>query len=272
MNRNAIITSTMLTIVVILGLVMLRQQPARTPVRPTRPESGSQAPKPRRNAPRDPVIVRGEEQRRPLGLTASTPVTTEPARSSEPALSGYTIDRFSGITSFPAGYVAQDVVLSSGGLTLATGPGDSPRLGMVESPALPLREPTQALAPPARKELPAGCSVQVEIALSRDGRRWTQWYLLERHGLAATEMAGGSAAQAADPAASVPGVPPDAKGPFIKYRLTMTAQGAAAPVLHDLRIWRRVTGAEGDALNRDLVELTRVAAATSGTTQGNPEE
>lgn len=79
----------------------------------------------------------------------------------------------------PAGYKMHNVRLTDRGFELepaAPGNADQPRIGMVESPPIPLDFPANAVAPSWIDELPEGTSVLVEVAVSPDGENWGMWH------------------------------------------------------------------------------------------------
>ena len=155
---------------------------------------------------------------------------------------GFVVDDFSAWSAIPAGYRAEGVQLSGGAITLSDGNTSHSRVGMLASPPLELWRP--ALAAPVENPvpLPDGCDIRTQISLSADGKTWGPWIPVERH----TPPDGHQALPAGPPTWSgsrplreFPGATDgDTSGPRIRYRLTLTSQSAANPVVKDLRIWR----------------------------------
>jgi hypothetical protein len=80
--------------------------------------------------------------------------------------------------ALPAGFEASGTYeLTPAGITLPPAtPGDKkPRMAMVESPTLPLNFPSNAVNPLWKENSPDGTEVLVEVALSPDGEKWTDW-------------------------------------------------------------------------------------------------
>lgn len=77
----------------------------------------------------------------------------------------------------PDGYTAEGVVLTERGIALppATDPDNPRREGVLTSPNLPAEFPGNSFAPLWRQEVPEGTAVEVELALSPDGREWGPW-------------------------------------------------------------------------------------------------
>jgi hypothetical protein len=163
-----------------------------------------------------------------------------------PPLTGYALDHFDDWTTIPLGYHADGVITRNGALTLAGNPDSTgSRTGIIMSPPLPLRSP--ALAAPVQPSVatPEGANVILEISLSEDGQSWSPWAMLQRyqapdgHRVAPPLQAALSTAQIAarneKSSRSISPLP----GPAVRYRLTLSASGAKAPSVSDVRIWKR---------------------------------
>jgi hypothetical protein len=77
----------------------------------------------------------------------------------------------------PPGYTLHNVRLTERGFELeGGGRAGEPRIGMIESPPLPLDFPSNAVAPSWIDDLPEGTSVLIEISVSPDGENWGMWH------------------------------------------------------------------------------------------------
>lgn len=152
---------------------------------------------------------------------------------------------FSNLTSTPDGFtvVGEEMRLSGLGWTLApatAGDETRPRSAMVESPVLPLEFPSNAMNPMWREDSPAGTEVLVELALSPDGKNWTDWF----------PTTGGHLPQEIPP--TYPdGTPNPNYGyqqgdmvfwglkqhKFFKYAITLYSETGAAPTVTDFRMF-----------------------------------
>lgn len=267
MNRPTVIFIACVCVAVVLAAWLFRHT---TPSRTAR--DGKQTSGETRDAkPHPPTRI--STAREPAVKRTVRPTPGAVARQTTPPLvqdthggmliTGYVVDSFRGLTALPGGYSAQGMALTGQGLTLATSSGAG-RIGTLESPPLPLRQPSTELTPRQRKELPDGATLQVEISASADGKKWSGWYLIERAQTSQAEQA----VQAMDAAvqealAARADSSRDVQGPCVKYRLTMTAFQTTCPVLHDLRIWRRPVSADADDLARELDRLGKETSATA---------
>lgn len=85
---------------------------------------------------------------------------------------------FRNLTELPAGFMAENLVLTENGLTLkppAPGEEDKPRMGMLESPPQDLDFPSNAVAPRWLDKIPEGGHLFVEMSVSPDGENWSLW-------------------------------------------------------------------------------------------------
>lgn len=177
----------------------------------------------------------------------TTGVTFRPTQSSPPTVpvTGYIVDRFTAWSAIPDGYFAEGISLTPAGITLS---GDtnstSPRNGVLQSPPLPMRHPT--LAAPAENTAPPSDAVNIslQISLSENGHTWSPWMTVERH----VKPDGNRIAppmQATLANADLESMTSNnsnaVNGPSIRYRLGISASGTTAPVLADVRVWKRET-------------------------------
>jgi len=152
---------------------------------------------------------------------------------------------FSNLTAYPDGFKVEgdDMRLVGAGWTLAppsAGEEDKPRSAMVESPAMPLEFGSNAMNAMWREDSPEGTEVLVEIALSPDGKNWTDWF----------PTIGGHLPQ------EIPATYPDGRpnpnygyeqGDMVfwglkqyshfKYAITLYSETTAAPVVSDFRMF-----------------------------------
>jgi hypothetical protein len=168
------------------------------------------------------------------------------SHSGLPEVQGFIIEDFSSWKAIPPGYDADGVKLVAKGITLADDSATTqPRVGFLQSPAMPLLQPAM-MAPAAHPpHLPVGAGIYTEISLSADGHSWSPWARLEIYnrpeGTLATPAMQASLAPGSvkipsyvSPLRDVP-----SSAPLIRYRLTLDAQSTGVPVVHDLRVWKR---------------------------------
>jgi hypothetical protein len=175
----------------------------------------------------------------PRAATHRAPVTTRSLDRTPQEPVGFIVDDYRSWQQIPATYRADGVLLKNGAIQLVDELTSGPRTGTLVSPPLELWQPAMS-APAAGASLPDGTGMHAEISLSADGKSWGPWMALERR--AAPD---GHQAQPLD-APAWNGSPPaestvtdtQSSGPQIRYRLTLTSQNAASPVVEDLRIWR----------------------------------
>jgi hypothetical protein len=156
-------------------------------------------------------------------------------QTSSTGLAIYLIDDFGGKNSLPAGYSLHNIAFTTAGITLAQRDAiTSQALGVVESPALPLvRKQAENLE--SSRKLPPGSELTLELSYSEDGKEWSDFAIVDR-------QAGGSPraimrmTNAADGNASSTASLPEPG--FVKYRLSLQAEGEQFPVVTDLRLWR----------------------------------
>lgn len=169
--------------------------------------------------------------------------TTTTSRQLHAPLTGFVVDDFRGWTAIPPGYRLDGLQLRDGAIALSDASPTGPRTGSLLSPALELWQP--ALSAPSEKSaaMPEGCSVQTQIALSEDGRTWGDWVTIERRVTPDGQQAapeGPPAWSGSRPSNATFGTSGDSttSAPLIRYRLTLTSQDSASPVVQDIRIWR----------------------------------
>lgn len=152
---------------------------------------------------------------------------------------------FANLASYPDGFkvVGEDVRLSGAGWTLAApsaGEEDVPRSGMIESPVLPLEFGSNAMNAMWREDSPEGTEVLVEIALSPDGKHWTDWF----------PTIGGHLPQEIPP--TYPDGSPNPNHGYeqgdmvfwglkqythFKYAITLYSESTASPIVSDFRMF-----------------------------------
>lgn len=196
--------------------------PARQPIRPAHIRTQPQ------EKPTTGIEFRSSEQ-----LPPSPPVT------------GYVIDNYTIWKSIPEGYHADGIVTTANGITLSGDPASTtPRSGVLHSPPLPLRHPALEAPADESQPLPHAATVNLQISLSADGESWSPWLRVDRH----TPADGNRIAppmQASLAKADLERVDSNSSapinGPAIRYRLGLSSSGTIAPVLSDIRVWKRET-------------------------------
>jgi hypothetical protein len=176
----------------------------------------------------------------PHKVTVPGAATTHTVTQSHP-LTGFVVDDFRSWTAIPKQYHAEGLRVADGGLQLDDVGSSESRTGVLQSPPMELWQP--ALSAPAEKNsMPDDCEVHAQISLSSDGRSWTNWKAIEHHvrpdghQVVPSEpppWAGSRPAQQA-----LASNESQTSGPYIRYRLTLTSQSSASPLIQDLRIWR----------------------------------
>lgn len=87
---------------------------------------------------------------------------------------------FANLEHFPDDFsITGEIYLSEDGWKLdlpATNPDGIPVSGMIESPAIALDFPSNAISSGWKEVSPTGTEVLIELAASPDGENWTSWY------------------------------------------------------------------------------------------------
>lgn len=205
---------------------------------------------PKRSAPRSPRSDGPHASTQPAS-TRTSGVTDLPATppSLTPAVSGFIIDQFHHWQSIPPGYVADGVRLENGVITLIDASETShPRDGILVSPVLPLHQPAMAAPVDQSVEMPEGSGIQLQVQLSEDGETWSPWLIVQRDAPpdgnriapAMQPMLANADLNRLDSQSSSSKAAQNRPGPRVRYRLGLSATGAA-PKVSDLRIWKRTT-------------------------------
>jgi hypothetical protein len=204
----------------------LRPEATPPPAEPPRAEGGLRLPPP-------PDIV-----------PAETPAP-EPAAPLDPEMQPRTtyVREFRGLAELPPGFRAEGLALAPEGLQLA--PGDGPRKGFLYSPDEPAEFPLSALAPLWKPVLPDGTRIDLEFALSPDGKSWGPWTRVIADPEAADEIS--------------PTYPDGRPNPFygflpggnfaygeerwaaFRYRFVLASTGAPTPTLEAIRFYYQDT-------------------------------
>src|SRR5690606_14220234 len=156
-------------------------------------------------------------------------------------------DQFRRWKTIPPGYVADGIILRDGAITLSDATEtSSTRDGILISPPLSLRQP--AMADPVTQSitLPDGSAVQLQVSLSEDGETWSPWLMVQHYAPPAGKriaptmqpMLANADLALLDSQSSSSEAGQNLPGPKIRYRLGLSASGAA-PAVSDLRIWKR---------------------------------
>ncbi|MGI8905195.1 MAG: hypothetical protein ACR2IE_01750 [Candidatus Sumerlaeaceae bacterium] len=168
--------------------------------------------------------------------------TTEPYRERNATI-GRLFDDFRGFQKSLDGYKLEHLERTVDGLELADDDSASSpseggsRRGTLESPVIVLAQPSNAVQPIWRvKSVPdSGC--MVEVALSADQEKWSQWYAIEPSGDDISPTYPDGRPNPNYGAISGSGI---ANGlelyPYARYRLTLTSTSKASPVLQEFRL------------------------------------
>ncbi|MGI8907360.1 MAG: hypothetical protein ACR2IE_12820 [Candidatus Sumerlaeaceae bacterium] len=168
--------------------------------------------------------------------------TETPAQEARVSVS-HLVDNFRNFDKPLTGYKLDNVERTVDGLALSkkddtTSPGDGGvRRGTLESPVLTMAQPSNAVQPIWRIKGSTDSSVNVEIALSADQEKWSQWYPIEPSGdeISPTypdgrpnpnygAVSGSSVANGLD------------LYPYVRYRLTLTSTGKGSPVVQEFKL------------------------------------
>lgn len=88
---------------------------------------------------------------------------------------------FQGLPEPPEGYILENLELDDGGLRISSVPADpssdayKPRVGTIESPPLVMDCASGVFFPRWREILPDNTAFTMEIAVSNDGKHWSDW-------------------------------------------------------------------------------------------------
>lgn len=143
-----------------------------------------------------------------------------------------------------ADYKMENMEITAEGIRLSppVNPDDPARVGVVESPGLPLMHPSNSVVPLWRSEEPDNTSMQVEIAVSADNKDWSRWYHLEAgHEEISPTFPDGSP----NPNFGAKGAVPVGFGmalyPYVKYRVSMSSNNPNSPVLQAMDFYHNDT-------------------------------
>lgn len=244
-NKARIGTAVLLVAVLLAIAASLRETPPE-------PEPGAEHipriitadPEENRNPQRARVSVRTTPPRRKLPLR-KTGATTD-TRRQKPVLEGYLVDDFRGWTELPSGYYAENLQVDAGAVRIPAAGNPSisgPVTAMLESPPLPLRQPSLQAPATNPKPIDDTSEVLLQLRLSADGISWTSWEPAERYrspdGNLALPVPVPTLGSVLPPELSPEEKERQSSAPLVRYRLTITSRSPEELVIRDLRLWKK---------------------------------